>query len=150
RKRAFEWLAEAAATRRVQPAVEPAQMLALLRETDASLLPDVLKLAAAWKVKEAAAEFDRIARDAKVVQPARVAALDGLAALGDAASVKVLAGLTGKDNPLAIQFHAAGALAQLDLDGAAKAAAASLALPDQDVDPGQLVQAFLNRKDGPE
>ena len=26
--------------------------------------------------------------------------------------------------------------------------AASLALPDQNVDPGSLIQAFLNRKDG--
>jgi len=150
RSRAFEWLAEAAVTRRVQPAVEPAQVLALLKETDATLLPDALKLAAAWKVKEAGAEFLRIARDSKMAKPARFAALDGLASLADPASVKALVELTGKSHPLAIQFHAAGALAVVDLDRGAQAAAASLALPDQDADPSELIQAFLNRKDGPE
>jgi putative membrane-bound dehydrogenase-like protein len=150
RGRALEWLTEAAATRRVQPEVEPAQVLALLKEKDNTLLPDALKLASAWKVKEAGAEFLRIARDPKMTQQARYAALDGLASLGDPASVKALSDLTGKDNPLAIQFHAASALALVDLDKGATAAAASLALPDQDADPGELVQAFLNRKDGPE
>jgi putative heme-binding domain-containing protein len=150
RLRALEWLTEAAATRRVQPTVEPAKVLAFLNQADATLLPDALKLAAAWKLKEAAGDFLRIARDNKMIQPSRFAAIDGLAALGDPVSVKAMTDLTGKENALAIQFHAAGALAQVDLDKGAAAAAASLALPDQDTDPGALVQTFLNRKDGPE
>jgi putative membrane-bound dehydrogenase-like protein len=148
--RALEGLTEAALTRRVQPTVEPAKVLGLLKATEPSLLPDALKLAASWKIKEAAPEFLRIARDAKAVQPARYAALDGLAVLGDSASIKALAELTSKEQPLAIQFHAASALTLIDLEKAAAAAAASLALPEQDMDPAELIQAFLNRKDGPE
>ncbi len=148
RSRALVWLADAAATRKVQPAVPAAEILGLLKETDAALLPDALRLAAAWKVKEAAEEFKRVAGDAKSPQPVRFAAMDGLAALGDPASFKALRDLTGKANPLAIQFHAAEAMAQVDIDAGASAAAASLALPEQDTDPINLIQAFLNRKDG--
>jgi putative heme-binding domain-containing protein len=148
RAQALEWLAEAATTRHVQPAVPAADVLRFLKEADTALLPDALRLAAAWKVKEAAPEFQRIAGDPKMPQEARFAALDGLASLNDPVSMKALRALTGKEHPLAIQFHAAAALSQVDLDAGASAAAASLALPDQDVDPGALIQAFLNRKDG--
>ena len=120
RSRALEWLTEAAATRRVKPAVESAQVLRLLKETDAGLLPEAVGLAAAWKVKETASYIQRLARDGKASQPIRFAALDGLATLGDPDSVKVLRDLTAKANPLAIQFHAAGALAQVDLEAGAR------------------------------
>jgi putative heme-binding domain-containing protein len=146
RGQALEWLAEAASTRQVKPTVP--DVLRLVKEAEAALLPDALRLAAAWKVKEAAPEFQKIAGDSTMPPEARFAAMDGLAALNDPVSVKALHELTGKDHPLAIQFHAAVALAGVDLDAGASAAAASLARPDQDVDPGVLIQAFLNRKDG--
>jgi putative membrane-bound dehydrogenase-like protein len=148
RGRVLEWLAEAAVTRRVQPAVEVAEVQRLLADAGPALSPEVLHLAAAWQTKELAGDFQKIAQDTKAAQEVRFAAMDGLAALNDATSLKMLRELTGKPNPLAIQFHAAVALAQVDLEGAAAAAAASLAAPDQDMDPGALVQAFLVRKDG--
>ncbi|HYV37779.1 MAG TPA: PVC-type heme-binding CxxCH protein [Gemmataceae bacterium] len=148
RKRALYWLNDAASTRRVKPEVSAAAVLKLLKDADANLLPDALWLAAAWKVKEAGTEFQRIAADGKQSQDARFAAMDGLAALNDADTVKALRGFTAKEHPLAIQFHAASALTTVDLAAAADAAAASLALPDQDTDPSPLIQAFLDRKEG--
>lgn len=148
RARALEMLTEAASTRRVQPGATAAEIQALLKEANPALLPGALHLAAAWKAKEATGDFERIARDSKMPQLTRFAALDGLAALNDEASRKTLRELTGKPSPLAIQFHAAIALAQVDVEAGAQAAATSLATPEQDVDPAALIQAFLMRKDG--
>src|SRR5207245_2886232 len=56
RRRVLGWLAEAAVTRRVLPAVKQAAVRQLLQETagDAVLLPEAVHLATAWKVKAAA------------------------------------------------------------------------------------------------
>src|SRR5581483_11655354 len=53
RRRVLELLAEAAATRRVQPEVAAADVRKLLGEGgDGALLPDAVRLAGAWKRKD--------------------------------------------------------------------------------------------------
>ncbi|HYT94316.1 MAG TPA: HEAT repeat domain-containing protein, partial [Gemmataceae bacterium] len=152
RKRVLEWLTEAAVTRRVQPTVQAADVQQLLASAakDAALLPDAIRLAAAWKVKEAAVELRTIARDTKATPEARHAALDGLASLGDPESVKALRELTAPPNPMRIRFEAAVALARLDLDAGSAAAARALAAAKETDDPAPLIEAFLMRKNGPE
>lgn len=156
RKRVLEGLAEAALTRRALPTVEPATVQRLLRDEvgsgttpEALSLPDTIRLASAWKLKEAAGEMRQIAESARATERARFAAIDGLAVLGDAESRKMLHDLT--TSPLqAVRFRAAAALARLDLDAGASAAAAALATAKEADDLGGLVEEFLNRKQGPE
>jgi putative heme-binding domain-containing protein len=148
RSQALQWLAEAALTRKVQPTVNDDEIQNLLNVADDTLLPDVLHLLGAWKLQKMQPVFQQYAHDAKAPQDVRFAAMDGLAALRDADSLKALRALTDPKQPLAVQFHAAVALTDVDLKEGARAAAVALARPDQDVDPGNLIQAFLNRKDG--
>ncbi|MBL8799479.1 MAG: HEAT repeat domain-containing protein, partial [Planctomycetia bacterium] len=148
RKRVLGWLTEAADTRRVQPKVEAAAVQKLLSEIDPALLPDAVRLATAWKVKEAGDLLRGLARDGKAKPDARQAAIDGLAILADAESGKVLRELTVAPNPAAIRFRAASALAQLDLTEGANAAARALSEASDNDDPAPLIEAFLLRKNG--
>jgi putative heme-binding domain-containing protein len=148
RSKALVCLADAALTARVQPGVNADDMLKFIHTVEPALLADALHLAGAWKMKQVSGTLEKIANDEKAVPDARFAAMDALASLGDPGSVKTLRELTVKPHPLAVQFHAAMALTQADLDGAAAAAAASLATTELDVDPAGLIQAFLVRKEG--
>jgi putative heme-binding domain-containing protein len=152
RRRVLDWLAEAARTRRIRPAALPADVGRLLDDAshDAALLPGAVRLAVAWKVKEAAAPLEKIARDGNVKLDARIAAMDGLATLDGSASRKTLQELAGPPSPVAVRFHAAAALARVDLEAAARAAAAALAASAEADDPAVVVDAFLVRKGGPD
>jgi putative heme-binding domain-containing protein len=150
RRRVLHWLAEAAITRRVQPAVEVGDVRALLAEgaRNATLLPAALRLATAWQVKETAGDLRQLARNSKIGLEARAAAIDGMAVFADPESQKALRELTAAPTPMPVRFRAAIALAQLDLKAAAGAAATALASARETDDPGPLVEAFLNRKKG--
>jgi putative heme-binding domain-containing protein len=152
RKRVLAWLAEAATARRVQPAVEPGAVEKLLAQAadDPGLLTEAIHLAAAWQAKEATAALCQLARSAKTPAEARFAAIDALGVMSIAPSLKTLEDLSGSDQPMAIRFRAAEAMARLNLDVAAARAAAALAASGEADDPGGLVQAFLQRKGGPE
>ncbi len=150
RKRALEWLAEAALTRRAQPSVNGPAVEKLLQQAarDPALLPGAVHLAAAWKVKESAGALRALARDAKATAAVRDAAIDGLATLGDAEARKTLRELASAPNPVPVRFRAASALARVDLDTAATEAAQALSAAGDRDDPGALVEAFLTRKNG--
>jgi putative heme-binding domain-containing protein len=152
RGRVLGWLAEAALTRRVKPAVPSSAITRLLSESasEPAVLPEAIHLAVAWKMKESAGELQHLAQNTKATAEVRGAAIDGLAALGDPASRMTLEKLSGPPNPVAIRFRAAAALTGLDLDAAAKLAAAALAASTENDDPGPLVEAFLVRKEGPD
>jgi putative heme-binding domain-containing protein len=152
RRRVLDWLTEAAATRHVQPDFRAGDVRRLLEESARAraLLPDAIRLATAWKAKEAADEFRTLARDGKMSLEARQAAIDGLVALGDAASLKAVRELTVAPAPIPVRFRAATALAQADLEAGAKAAAAALAAAGPTDDLSPVVEAFLIRKNGPD
>jgi putative heme-binding domain-containing protein len=151
RGRVLTWLADAAVTRRVKPAVSPNAITQLLSDSTSQpgLLPEAIHLAIAWKAKESASELQHIAQDTKAPIEARDAAIDGLAALHGPGSIETLETLSRPPSPVAIRFRAAAALTGVDLVTAAKAAAAALANSTEADDPGLLVEAFLVRKDGP-
>ncbi len=153
RKRVVEWLAEAASSRRAQPSIEPGKLQKFLAESadDSALLPEVIRLAATWKVKECGDDLRKIARGkGSAHREARFAAIDGLAVLHDAENQQALRQLTTSSNPMPIRYRAASALAQSDLDAGAQAAAVDLASSTDKDDPSPLVEAFLNRKHGPD
>jgi putative heme-binding domain-containing protein len=148
RRHALEWLADAATTRRVVPKAGAGGVVRLLGEADAALLPDTIRLAAAWNAQDATATICGIARNHKASSAARLAAIDALAVMAVPPSVKTLEELGASDQPAAIRFRAAAALAQRDLGAGAAAAAKAVAESKETDDPGALVQAFLVRKGG--
>lgn len=152
RRQAFDWLAEAALTRRAQPKVDARAVLKVLDDTttDAPLNASAIRLIAAWKIKEAAEDLRRLAANDKLSGAARHAAIDSLASLGDAESRTLLNQLTSERQPLAIRVRAAIALGQVDMEAASLAAAKALASAKEGDDVSPLVEAFLSRKNGPE
>jgi len=149
RERVLALLAEAAVNRHVKPVVKNGdveQLLKALPRTSA-LLPEAIRLAAAWKT-EVARPLADIAYDRKASLAARQAAIDGLAVLGERDSQHVVAELASPPHELAIRFRAATALAQANLDAGATMAAAALASAGAGDDPSPVVEAFLNRKNG--
>jgi putative heme-binding domain-containing protein len=150
RKRVLEWLADAAATRRAMPMVAEGAVAKLLSTADAKLLPEAVHLAAALKANETALFLRDLAADGSAAMPARLAAVDALAVLADAKSVQALQRLGSEATPMAVRFHAAAALARVDLDAAATRAAGAIGRSAESDDPTALVQAFLVRKGGSE
>jgi putative heme-binding domain-containing protein len=152
RGRVLEVLAEAARTRQVRPSLKSGDVLQLLKPMPRSskLLPEAIRLAAAWQAAETAGELADIARDSHARREVRQAAIEGLAALADRQSLQVVGDLTKPPYEISIRFSAAIALAQSDLDAGAAAAAAALAGAAEGDDPSAVIEAFLNRKNGSE
>jgi putative heme-binding domain-containing protein len=147
RRDIVSWLTEAALTRKAQPKFDGADVRGFLKDasTDEKLWTNTIRLATAWKVKEAEADLDAIAAAGTKPGP-RLAAIDSLVAFG---SKKTLNTLAGPGQPMDIRFRAASALAQIDLEAGAKAAAQALATSKASDDPGPVVEAFLVLKNGP-
>lgn len=151
RLQALQWLADAAETRKVQPAGNLSrieQLIKLDRQQDADLTLAALRLASIWKVTATADELSSLALDQKTSDKLRRAAIDGLARLGGADSKQVLQQLATGKQPVKIRMLAAGGLAQLDLDAAAQAAADVLDTASPDDDSGPLLNEFFLLKDG--
>jgi putative heme-binding domain-containing protein len=150
RGRVLELLAEAALTRHIKPALKSGDVQQLLRPIprSSSLLPDVIRLAAAWKAAEAASELADIARDRHARLDARQAAIDALVNLDDRQGLQVVRELCASPHEMPIRFAAAMALAQADVDAGASAAASALASAEPADDPSAVIEAFLNRKNG--
>ncbi len=88
------------------------------------------------------------AADAKVDLAERAAAFDGLVSLGGPKLREFLDKSLAADQPLPTRRLAAQALANVDLDAAAKSATSILAAQIQG-DPTELFNAFVSRKGGP-
>jgi putative heme-binding domain-containing protein len=146
RRRALDWLAEAARTRRMQPTVNADAFRRFLNDVgrDPVLLPAAIHLAAAWKIKDAAGDLRRIAASQGSLE-ARFAAIDALAELRD---TDTLRDLTAMPHALAIRFRSSAALAQTDLKAGARAAAMALSQATAQDDPAYLIESFLERKNG--
>ncbi|HLW65225.1 MAG TPA: PVC-type heme-binding CxxCH protein [Gemmataceae bacterium] len=147
----LELLADAAATRKVQPKVADGEVIGVLKQQSADDLPmftAVIRLASAWKVAAAESDLRRIALGVLQKLDARKAAIEGLASFTNAESRETLLALTGKEQPMSIRFQAVAALAQVDPATAAKAGAQALEQTTESDDPAPVVEAFLNRKGG--
>ncbi len=152
RKQVLGWLAEAASLRHVQPkfTVEAVQTLLASTASDTGLQAAAIRLAAAWKVNDAAGELRRIAKDDKAPSQVRLAAIDSLAVLTGPDSAAILQELAAPPNPAGVRFRAAVAIARTDLKAGASAAAGALAIATERDDPGPVIEAFLQRKEGSE
>jgi putative heme-binding domain-containing protein len=156
RKHVLEWLTEASVTRRIRLTMPEADFLkryAQIAGNDPALRAATIRLMGVWKVPYAVQPIRNTADaeiDDGIPLTVRLAAVEALAAYGDDASVGVLRRLSATGHPMAVRFHAAATLAQVDLNAAADAAAGAIARATNADDPADLIQAFLMRKGGPE
>ncbi|MEI9893504.1 MAG: hypothetical protein WDN28_06290 [Chthoniobacter sp.] len=101
--------------------VRPEGELALEKIAEAApekLRPSLLQLAGFWKTKDAPAFLPKVAGDKTAKSPLRVAAIDGLRALGGNEAVITLTELCAPEQSFGIRRTALGALAGLKLSAA--------------------------------
>ena len=82
------------------------------------LRPGLLQLAGFWKTKDAPEFLPKLASDKAAKSPLRVAAIDGLRALGGNEAITTLTNLCAPEQPFGIRRTALGALAGLKLHAA--------------------------------
>lgn len=148
RRQILEWLADAATTRGVQPPVFDVVLVRIFAQPESDGFPEMIRLAAAWKLKDAIPALASMAMDSKYTSATRFAAIDSLAVLDSPDNRATLLKLTAPEETMPIRFRAAAALARNDLDVAAKAAVTALRDAKETDDSGLLVEAIVVRKGG--
>lgn len=151
-RRVLQLLTDAAVTRKQRPEGDLSGIVKLVNP--ASSTPEVriaaMRLAALWKVAAIVDSLMAAVHDAGASQELRIAALDGLAAIGDDKSKQTLAKVATGSDEAEFRGRAAAALAKIDLDAASQAAAGALVAARSSDDVGPLLDAFLTRKGGPD
>ena len=150
----LDWLTDAAVTRKVKPKGDLESLGKLIAGEEAAkdpaLLLGVIKLASAWKVESIAAQLQELATDSSTSAELQQAAVEGLVSIGNDQSRATIEKLAVAGKTTRLRVLAAAGLAKLDLNGAARPAAAVLASISAQDDPGPLLDAYLNRKGGAE
>ncbi len=143
----LEALAQASKARKVAPSGDLARVAPLLDSADAPTRAAAARAVGLWKVEALRGRLETLARSKDTPDPARKAAIEGLASLGGA-SAAVLSSLASPSYPPTVRLEAAAALVALDPKLAADRAVNALAEAN-DADPSGLFQAFVDRKGGP-
>lgn len=141
-------LDQAAHGRGVRPEGDLSRLEALLKSPDDSVRTAAARLAGAWKLESTRQQLTQIVRATTEAESVRLAALDGLEALGGPASAVALARLAADEKASAIRRRALLALLSVAPDVASKHAAAVLAACRQDDEAAEIFGTFLERKDG--
>jgi putative heme-binding domain-containing protein len=140
-------LLAAARDRNVQPAVKTVDVVPLISEKDESVAVGAVRLAGAWRVREAVGDLKGIAMSKTAGESGRAAAIEALANIGGQEAFGLLSGLAA-DGESPSRVAAIRGLAAIDLKKAAAAAAEVLSSKGAPADPGILIGAFLQRQDG--
>jgi putative heme-binding domain-containing protein len=144
-------LVETSKVRRHAPAGDLARLVPLLKQPSAALVAAAAQAVGVWKVEAARDTLVALARressDPALVR-VRLAAIEGLAALGGPASRQALIALAEGTQALSVRAEAIAALASLDLPRAAQLAAALLESAPPDFDPAPVVGAIVARREG--
>lgn len=152
RRRVAELLLDAALTRKVQPGGDLSSITELIAgesaDKDRRLQLAAIRLAAAWRVREAAVSLQKLVATDYIPPAVRATAIDALAALGGPENRRLIEQLatTGKFRPTRLQ--AAAALSRLDPAAGASAIAELLANTSPGDDIASLLDALLSRKNG--
>ena len=117
---------------------------------DVTLQLAAIRLAGACRAKPLAESLAKVALDEKSALNARQAALDSLVGVDTKVARHTIDQLTPPHQPHSVRSLGVGALAGLDVDAAATAAAEVLAASDVNQDPALLIDAFLEIKGGPD
>ncbi|MBN8627463.1 MAG: hypothetical protein J0M17_18450 [Planctomycetes bacterium] len=147
-------LIDAAEVRKVRPAGDLSSVESLMNADTArgeqAVRAAAVRLAAVWKTPGISESLKIFTADEKENSAVREAAVDGLAALGDAESTRTLEALAKSASTGRLRLKAAAALAKSNLEKAAPVAAAALAHATAQDDVGPVMDAFLIRKGGPD
>lgn len=154
RLKAMGWLVDAARTRKVHPAGNLVALEKLVKPAapakNAALQLAAIKLASTWKVAAIADELQHLATDENTEAVLQHAAIEGLVAIGDPASLETLRKLAAPGHRLPVRLQAITGLVTSDPQEAATLAADALSTATTQDEPQSVLDAFLNRKDGPD
>ncbi len=148
RLKAMAGLADAANTRKVKPAGDLEGIISLIQSPEAAIRLAAVKLAAACQVVAAGPELQRLAIDETAGRELQQAAIAGLVSLGGESSRQTLMQLSETAPAMALRMQAVAGLVGFDLKSAAQQGAKVLAASSPQDDPGPLLDAFFNRKEG--
>ncbi len=138
-------LLEAGKTRGMKPSGDLSPVQGLVT-SDNSILRDLgIRAVGAWKIEDGIEEVAKIARNDN-----GMAAIDALADAGGQMSRETLLELTGPDKEIDMRVKATIGLTKIDLELAAIRAAEVLSTMEEGGDPTLLLNAFLQKKEGPE
>jgi putative heme-binding domain-containing protein len=144
RARLLESLEEAARQRGLRPASDLARILPLVQAGD----PVAARLAGFWRLEGARPNLLSLARTSDKATNLRLAAIEGLAALGGKDSRDALEGLAKTGTATEVRKAALAALTGLDLPAAAGRAVELLAEVKEAERTADVFEAFLQRKNG--
>lgn len=155
RRQAVQWLTDAAETRKVRPAGDLTGIERLIgtndgQAADAALQQAAIELASAWKDASIAPALQRLAIAADTSDQLRRAAIAGLVEIGTPDSRQTLEQLADGQADYAVRLMAAAGLVGFDLAAASDRAAKVLASAGTSDAPDALMDAFLQRKGGPD
>ena len=143
-------LVDAGRNRKVFPATGHDELLPLLDHKDEAWRLPAIELAAIWKVVDASESLSRIAKSQQTGRRERRLVLRSLVTVDRETAGTVIDELLSNENPFAVRVEGIISLAQLDVDAAAASTAELLLAATEDDELADLVQVFLNRKNGPE
>ncbi len=148
RMKAMGWLSDAATTRKIKPAGDLKALEQLVGAKEPALQMSAIKLASTWKVGAISGALQALAMNEKAAPGLQLAAIEGLVALGDAASKETLLKLASGNSSISIRMKATAGLVGLDLPAASAQAAAVLEAASSQDNPGEMLDTFFNRKGG--
>ncbi|MDA0658767.1 MAG: c-type cytochrome [Planctomycetota bacterium] len=154
------WLTEAAVTRKEFPAGDRSFVRKLISAPrlaqgpsaqDSEVQRAAIRLASAWREESITPDLLNLARDVNTPEATQRVVVEGLGAINNSDSQAALRELSCSTLPRSVRMLAAAGLAHADLETAADVAGSLLSEMDPaSEDPTELLQAFLQRKDGPE
>lgn len=145
---ALDGLAGAAENRKEKPAGDLSGLATLLSaEQTPAVKRQAVRLAGLWNVESLAPALDEFVRSPKTPDDLRADALKALVRFGEGPVRKTVDGLLGSDDPR-LKSLGVSALADLDLDRAAREATALLAVGDPTFDTPGLLRPFFQRQGG--
>lgn len=154
RLKAMGWLTDAATTRKIKPQGDLSAIDKLITPPmttkNISLQLAAIKLASTWKEASISDELQHLATDEATVPALQKAAIEGLVAIADPASIETIRQLSGPGRSLAVRLQAITGLVTMDPSAAATFAADALAMATGQDDPRPMLNGFFNRKDGTE
>ncbi len=152
RRQVVTWLTDAAVTRKVVPAGELGELAVYVvgdrARTDPTLQRGAVKLAAAWRVAELSPALRQLALDPNTPAALQRAAIDGLMVIADPGSQAALVKLAGAEYAPAIRIQAVAGIVGFDPAAAATAAAEVLGAVGPKANPGPMLDAFFQQKNG--
>jgi putative heme-binding domain-containing protein len=152
RRRVAELLLDAAVTRKVKPSGNLASITKLIdgemAAQDRRLQATAIRLAAMWRVPQAANSLQGLATSDSTPAAARHAAIAALATIGGNENRHTIEQLVAASKNMSVRIEAAAALARLDTTAGAQAAADLLASAAASDELAPLLDALLGRQDG--